>query len=41
MEILSQWWLLSIGFIGQAFFFMRFFLAVDCFGKSTKKCYSG
>ena len=25
MEFLSQWWLLSIGFIGQAFFFMRFF----------------
>ena len=25
MEFSSQWWLLSIGFIGQSFFFMRFF----------------
>lgn len=25
MEFSSQWWLLAIGFIGQSFFFMRFF----------------
>lgn len=25
MEFSSQWWLLAIGFIGQGFFFMRFF----------------
>lgn len=25
MELSSQWWLLAIGFTGQAFFFMRFF----------------
>lgn len=25
MEFLSHWWLLAIGFIGQSFFFMRFF----------------
>lgn len=25
MELTTQWWLLAIGFTGQAFFFMRFF----------------
>ena len=25
MEFSSQWWLLTIGFIGQSLFFMRFF----------------
>lgn len=25
METSSQWWLLAIGFLGQGFFFMRFF----------------
>ncbi|PKN43669.1 MAG: lipid A biosynthesis acyltransferase [Deltaproteobacteria bacterium HGW-Deltaproteobacteria-18] len=25
MEYLSQWWLLAFGFVGQIFFFMRFF----------------
>ena len=25
MELSSQWWLLTIGFIGQSLFFMRFF----------------
>ena len=25
MEFSSQWWLLAIGFVGQGFFFMRFF----------------
>ena len=25
MEFTTQWWLLAIGFLGQAFFFMRFF----------------
>lgn len=25
MEYTSQWWFLAIGFIGQFFFFMRFF----------------
>jgi lipid-A-disaccharide synthase-like uncharacterized protein len=25
MDVSSQWWLLAIGFLGQGFFFMRFF----------------
>ena len=25
MELSSEWWLLAIGFVGQGFFFMRFF----------------
>ena len=25
MDASSQWWLLAIGFLGQGFFFMRFF----------------
>ena len=25
MEFSTEWWLLAIGFLGQAFFFMRFF----------------
>lgn len=25
MEFSSQWWMLAIGFVGQGFFFMRFF----------------
>lgn len=25
MDFSAEWWLLAIGFLGQAFFFMRFF----------------
>lgn len=25
MDVSSQWWLLAIGFLGQGFFFVRFF----------------